>query len=80
VQWLILKESLGLLALGVLLGVPATLGAGRLIQAGLFGLGPSDPATLLGAVAIVAAVTIAAGYFPARRATKVDPMVALRYE
>ena len=49
VQWLILKESLALLAIGVFLGVPATLAAGRAIRAGLFGLGPSDPSTLLAA-------------------------------
>ncbi len=80
VQWLILKESLALLAIGVFLGVPATLAAGRAIRAGLFGLGPSDPSTLLAAVCVIAIITFAAAYFPARRATRIDPIVALRYE
>lgn len=80
VQWLILKESLALLVIGVFLGVPATLAAGRAIRAGLFGLGPSDPSTLLAAVCVIAIITFAAAYFPARRATRIDPIVALRYE
>jgi ABC-type antimicrobial peptide transport system permease subunit len=54
--------------------------AGRAVQVGLFGLGPWDAPTLVMAVLIIAAVTAVAAYFPARRATKVDPIVALRYE
>jgi ABC-type antimicrobial peptide transport system permease subunit len=50
------------------------------VQAQLFGLHPSDPVTLMGAVLVIAAVTMLAAYLPARRAAKVDPMVALRYE
>jgi predicted permease len=80
VLWLILRESVVVLAIGIAVGVPATLAAMRLIESALFGLKPSDPFTLLGAVAAVAAVTLLAAYLPARRATKVDPMVALRYE
>jgi ABC-type antimicrobial peptide transport system permease subunit len=80
VLWLILRESIVVLAIGIVIGVPATLAAMRLIESALFGLKPSDPFTLLGAVAAVAAVILLAAYLPARRATKVDPMVALRYE
>ena len=80
VLWMVLRESLLLLAIGVALGVPLTLAATRLIQSGLFGLRSWDPATLAGALAVVGAVTMLAAYFPARRAMKVDPMVALRYE
>jgi predicted permease len=80
VLWMILRESLAVLAIGVAIGIPATLATMRLIQAGLFGLSSSDPLTLVVAVAMVAAVTLFAAYLPARRATKVDPMVALRYE
>lgn len=80
VLWMILKESLLLLAIGVALGIPATLGASRVIQAGLFGIGPSDPLALISAVVIIAAVLLLAASLPARRATKIEPMIALRYE
>lgn len=80
VVWIVLRESLALLAIGLALGVPAALGASRLIRAGLFGVGPSDPATLLTATGSIALVIVAAACLPARRATKIDPMVALRYE
>ena len=80
VLWMVLKESMWLLGIGVVLGVPATLAATRLVQAQLFGLSPSDPVTLAVAVMIIAMVTLAAAYLPARRAMGVDPIVALRYE
>ncbi len=80
VLWMILKESLLLLAIGIALGVPATLAASRAVQSGLFGLSSSDPLTLVVAILIIAAVTLIAAWFPARRATRVDPIVALRYE
>jgi predicted lysophospholipase L1 biosynthesis ABC-type transport system permease subunit len=78
--WMVLKESLALLAIGVLLGVPASLAASRAIKAGLFGVDPADPLTMFLAVLIMSAALLAGSYIPARRATKVDPMVALRYE
>jgi len=80
VLWMVLKESLLLLGIGIALGVPATLAATRLVQAQLFGLSPSDPFTLTAAVLAIAIVTLATAFFPAHRAAKVDPMVALRYE
>jgi predicted permease len=80
VLWLILRESIVVLLVGIAVGVPATLAAMRLIESALFGLKPSDPLTLVGAAVVVAAVTLLASYLPARRATQVDPMVALRYE
>jgi len=80
VLWLVLRQSLILLGIGVALGIPATLGASRAIQAGLFGLSPRDPGTLVGAVLVIAVVTLLAAYFPARRAARIDPIVALRYE
>jgi predicted permease len=80
VLWMVLRESLVLLGIGIALGVPAMLAACQAVRAGLFGLGPWDVTTLAAAVLTIAAVTVVAAYFPARRATKVDPIVALRYE
>ncbi|HTD57218.1 MAG TPA: ABC transporter permease, partial [Silvibacterium sp.] len=80
VLWMVLGESLLLLTAGVALGLPLTLAAMRLVQSQLFGLRSWDPATLIAAVVVIAAVTMIAAFLPARRAAKVDPMVALRYE
>jgi predicted permease len=80
VLWMVLRESLGLLGMGIALGVPAMLAACQAVRAGLFGVGPWDVMTLMAAVAVIAVVTVIAAYFPARRATKIDPIVALRYE
>jgi predicted permease len=78
--WMVLKESLALLAIGVALGIPASLAASRAIKAGLFGVNPVDPMTLAAAVLLISACLLAGSYLPALRATKVDPMVALRCE
>jgi ABC-type antimicrobial peptide transport system permease subunit len=80
VQWMILRESLLLLGMGVLLGVPATMAATRLVGAQLFGLSPSDPPTFIIAILAISMVALLAAHFPARRASRVDPMVALRDE
>ncbi len=80
VLWMVLRESLVLLGIGIAVGVPAMLAACQAVRAGLFGVGPWDAMTLMAAVAVIAAVTVIAAYFPARRATKIDPIVALRYE
>jgi ABC-type antimicrobial peptide transport system permease subunit len=80
VLWMIMKESLLLLALGIAIGVPATLATGRTIQSQLFGLNATDPQTILIAILTISAVTLIAAWLPAHRATKVNPVVALRYE
>jgi ABC-type antimicrobial peptide transport system permease subunit len=80
VQWMILRESLFLLGTGVIVGVPATMAATRLVGSQLFGLTPSDPPTFIIAILALSTVALLAAYFPARRATRVDPMVALRDE
>jgi predicted permease len=80
VLWLVLKESMVLLTIGIAAGIPAAIAATRLLQSQLFGLSTHDPATFAMAVFGVAVVTLLAAYFPALRAAKVDPMVALRYE
>jgi predicted permease len=79
-RWMVIKESLLLLVMGVALGVPASLAASRLIRAELFGITATDPMTLIAAVSIITAVLLASAWMPARRATRIDPMVALRYE
>jgi predicted permease len=77
---MILRETLALALLGIILGVPCALAATRLVAHMLFGVTPYDPATL--AIVTVALLTVStiAGYIPARRAMKIDPMVALRHE
>jgi predicted permease len=78
--WMVLKESLLLVGAGLLIGVPASWGAAHLISSQLFGLNPSDPLTLLTAAGLLTVVAVLAGYIPARKASRVDPLVALRYE
>jgi predicted permease len=78
-RW-VLIEALGLVLCGLALGIPVALGATRLISSRLYGLKPNDALTLSLATLLLAAVAILAAYIPARRATKVDPVVALRYE
>ena len=76
----VLHHSMILVVLGVGLGVVAALAATRLIVSELYGPNPTDPLTLGWAVLIILFVTAFAAYLPARQATKVDPMVALKYE
>jgi predicted permease len=78
--WMVLKETLVMVAIGMAIGVPAAWGAAHLISNQLFGLQPSDPLTLLSAVILLTLVAALAGYLPARRASRVDPLVALKYE
>jgi predicted permease len=80
VRLMILRESLLLVAVGLAVGLPATLAATRLASAFLFGLSPADPVSLSIAVFALLAAALAAGYIPALRATKIDPLIALRYE
>jgi ABC-type antimicrobial peptide transport system permease subunit len=67
-------------AVGAAIGIALSLAATRLLAALLFEVKPIDPATLALSVALVVAVTLAASYFPARRASLVEPMAALRHE
>jgi predicted permease len=80
VRWMIVKQSLGLVGLGLILGIPAAVMGTRLVESMLFGLTPRDPATVAGAAVTMIAVSLAAAYVPARRASRVDPIVALRAE
>jgi predicted permease len=80
VLWMIAREALGLIVAGVIVGLPAAFAASRLVSSMLFGLTAGDPATILGATALLAATGLLAAFLPAYRASRVDPMVALRYE
>jgi len=77
---MVVRMGLQLVALGVVIGLAASLGVTRVIASQVWGISPHDPATITVVVAVMSAAGVAACYFPARRAMKVDPMVALRYE
>jgi putative ABC transport system permease protein len=77
---LVLKQGLGVAAIGAAVGIAAAVGATRLLSSLLFGVKPGDPITLLAVSAILLVCALVACYLPARRAMRVDPIVALRYE
>jgi ABC-type antimicrobial peptide transport system permease subunit len=77
---MILKESLALALAGTVIGVPVALMATRLIANRLFGISAGDPVTIGGVVLLMTAVAVLAGFLPARRAARVDPLVAVRHE
>ncbi|HEY6292994.1 MAG TPA: ABC transporter permease [Terriglobia bacterium] len=77
---LVMRDVVFVLTAGVIAGVCLSLATTQLLQGMLFGLGARDPVTILAAAGLLSATALLAGYLPARRATKVDPMVALRYE
>jgi predicted permease len=77
---MVLRETVVLLAIGIVVGIGMALEASRLISTLLFGLKPTDPMTIAVAALLMVAAAALAGYVPARRASRVDPMTALRYE
>jgi predicted permease len=80
VLWMVLRESLLVAAAGLVVGVPIAVAASRLLRTMLFGVAPGDPLSFAGALAAIAAVVVASTLIPARRASTIDPIVALRYE
>ena len=80
VLWLVLREVALMVLVGVAIGVPLAVALSRVVQSQLFELSANDPVALAGAAAVLVAVALVAGYLPARRATRIDPMLALRYE
>jgi len=77
VLWLVLRETMLPVIIGI--GLPAAMASMQLIRDQLFGLEPADPLTLCSSVIAIIGVAALAGYLPARRAARVDPMVSLRY-
>jgi len=80
VRWLVMREIVLLVGVGIAIGVPVTMAGSRLVSNMLFGLRGNDPVSLVASVGILLLVAVMAGYLPARRASRVDPMEALRYE
>jgi predicted lysophospholipase L1 biosynthesis ABC-type transport system permease subunit len=78
--WMVVRDVLAPVGAGLAIGVPAAVALAQLVRSLLYGVGPADPATIAGAAFLMCVVAAAAGYLPARRATKVDPMQALRFE
>jgi ABC-type antimicrobial peptide transport system permease subunit len=77
---LVMQEVIALAAVGLIAGWAAALALGRMVESQLFEIQATDPAVMAGAMAVVLLVSMAAGYLPARRATRIDPMRALRWE
>jgi predicted permease len=80
VLWMVLRESLVLVGLGVMFGLPLVFATSRFLKGMLFGLAPNDSATVVSAMLALVAVAAVASYLPALRASRIEPTVALRYE
>jgi ABC-type antimicrobial peptide transport system permease subunit len=80
VLWMVLRQSLWMVALGLLIGIPSALALTGLVRSSLFGIAPTDPVSFVAAALVMALVGAVAAWLPARRAARVDPMIALRYE
>ena len=80
IRWMVLRDALLLALAGIAIGTGLALASGRLIESSLFNVKPSDPLTIGVAALLMLAVALLASWLPARRATRIDPMTALRYE
>ena len=80
VLWLVLREALVLVILGAAIGVPVALGVTKFTESILYGIAPRDPLATVGATVLLLTVAMVASYLPARRASRLDPNKALRYE
>ncbi|HWN97777.1 MAG TPA: FtsX-like permease family protein, partial [Blastocatellia bacterium] len=77
---MVMRETMVVVVAGLAIGLVAAIATLRLVKSMLFGLAPTDPVSISVAVVLMIMVAALAGYLPARRAARVDPMVALRYE
>jgi ABC-type antimicrobial peptide transport system permease subunit len=77
---MVLREVLSLAAIGLGISVPAALTASKVVESFLFGMKPNDAMALTGAVATLLTAALLAGYVPARKASRIDPNIALRHE
>ena len=80
VLWLVLRESILLLGVGLAVGIPCAYVLSRYVSSQLFGVSPTDVWTCVTAVAVLGSAAAISGFLPARRASTIDPMIALRYE
>jgi ABC-type antimicrobial peptide transport system permease subunit len=80
VVWLVMRDVLTLVAIGLAIGIPAAIGLGQLVASQLYGIQARDPWIAAGSVALLAAVGAVAGMIPATRASRIDPILAIRYE
>ncbi len=80
VVWMVLREVFVLAAVGLAISVPAALGTSKFVESFLFGVKHNDPGALMAAAAILVGAALLAGFVPARKASRIDPMTALRHE
>jgi ABC-type antimicrobial peptide transport system permease subunit len=80
IRWMILRDVLVLTTVGLAIGIPLALAGSRYVRAFLYGIEPHDPAAIGIALAALVICGLMAGLVPARRASRIDPMAAMRYE
>jgi len=80
VVWMVLREVLMLAAVGLAISVPTALGTSKFVESFLFGMKPNDPSSLILAMTTLLGAALLAGYVPARKASRIDPMIALRQD
>ena len=78
--WMVLREVMALAAAGLAISIPAALAASKLVKTFLYGMKPNDPAALAAGAVVLVCAALLAGYLPARYASRIDPMEALRHE
>jgi ABC-type antimicrobial peptide transport system permease subunit len=80
VVWMVLRQALALAFVGLAIGAPTALGLSKFVESFLFGVKPNSPAALVLAAGILLSAVLLAGYVPARKASRIDPMIAVRHE